>query len=104
MKNSNLFVTPVKNSCDFFTIVTNTCESFTSVKDSHEFFTSVIRTHDMCDKVIKKSICNAFIFTYAYHPFLGNFTKSDPGTKRQICRQTGFYFLYLHNLALGRTQ
>ena len=32
MKNSNVFVTPVKNSCECFTAVTNTCESFTSVK------------------------------------------------------------------------
>ena len=67
-ENSNLFVKHVKNSYEFFTVVTKTCESFTSVKDSHECFTSVIRTHDMCDKFIQKSMCNAFIFTAAYHP------------------------------------
>ena len=70
VKNSHVFVTHVKNSCEFFTDVTNTCKSFTSVKDLHEFFTSVIPTHDMCDKCIKKSICNAFIFTATYLPKL----------------------------------
>ena len=68
MKNSNVFVTLVKNSCEFFTDVTNTYDSFTSVKDSHEFFTSVICSHDMCDKFIKESIYNAFVFTAAYLP------------------------------------
>ena len=48
MTNSNVFVTPVK--------------------DSHDFFTSVILSHEMCDKFIKKSIYNAFIFSAAYLP------------------------------------
>ena len=64
VKNSNVFVTPVKNSCNFF----HRCDKFTSVKDSHEFFTTVMRSHDMCDKFIKMSICNALIFTAAYLP------------------------------------
>ena len=68
MKKSNVFVTPVKNSCEFFSDVTNTCKSCTSAKDSYEFFKSIIRNHDMCDKFIKKSICNAFIFKAVYLP------------------------------------
>ena len=72
MKTSKVFVTPVKNLCEFFTDVTNMYHSFTYVKESHEFFTSVISSHDMCDKFIKKSIYNAFIFTAAYLPTHNN--------------------------------
>ena len=66
-----------KNPCEFFTDVTNTYDSFTSVKDSHEFFTSVIRSHDMCDKFIKKSIYNAFIFAAAYLPKHNNVLRKE---------------------------
>ena len=114
LKNSHVFVTPVKKSFEFLILVTNTCEFFTrvtvsfecesetnlsqvwkkkkierichpceeflqichtcedvtntEVKESYEFFTSVIRSYDICDKFIKKSIYNAFIFTAAYLP------------------------------------
>ena len=54
VKNSHVFVTPVKTSFEFFTDVTNTCESFTSVKDSYELFTPAIRMHDMCEKFIEE--------------------------------------------------
>ena len=95
VKNSNVFVKPVKNSYEIFTYVTNTCKPFTYVKDSHDFFTSVIRTHDMCDKVIKKSICNAFMFTAAYLP------KHNTVLWKEKC--WGDIRLFLRRLGLGRT-
>ena len=94
VKISNVFVTNVKNSCECFTDVTNTCESLTSVKDSHEFFTSVIRTHDMCDKFIKRSICNAFIFTAAYLP------KHNTVLWKEKC--WGDILLFIRRLGIGR--
>ena len=36
VKNSHVFVTPVKNSFDCFRLVTNMCEFFTRVTDSFE--------------------------------------------------------------------
>ena len=36
VKNSHIFVTPVKISFEFYTCVTNTCEFFTRVIDSFE--------------------------------------------------------------------
>ena len=36
VKNSHVFVIPVKNSFELFTCVTNTCEFFTRVTDSFE--------------------------------------------------------------------
>ena len=36
VKNSHVFVTPVKNSFEFFRLVKITCEFFTRVTDSFE--------------------------------------------------------------------
>ena len=85
---------PICHTCVESVRIFHSCDKYVRMKDSHEFFTSVIRTHDMCDKFIKISICNAFIFTAAYHP------KHNIVLWKEKC--WGYIRLILRSLGIGR--
>ena len=68
---SHVKVKRICHKVEKFERICHTCEELVRIFYrcyKYEFFTSVIRMHDMCDKFIKKSICNAFIFMAAYLP------------------------------------
>ena len=76
--------------CDKYVRILHFCEGLARI------FTSVIHTHGMCDKFIKKSICNAFIFTAVYLP------KHNTVLWKEKC--WGDIRLYLRRLGIGRTR
>ena len=102
---SNESVTSVKNS-NYLSHLWRIRTNFSQVWQIHAnpsllwrtrtiFSTAVIRTHDVCDKFIKKSICNAFIFTAVYLP------KHNTVLWKEKCWGDIRFFLRRH---IGRTR
>ena len=95
VKNSHVFVIPVKNSFELFTCVTNTCEFFTRVTDSFE-----CERQTNLSQVWKKAIsftrdplclCHARTvhpYKWRTHPSFGKKKKTEPNFQYVIVWNT----------------